>query len=128
MISYIGSIISKTEDIKAKISKARQAFPMLKPVWSFTILSESTKIRIVNTYVKSVFLYRFETWRLTIGLQQKIQIFINKCLRHICKVTWPRKISNEQLLKRISRESTSLQIKKRKPKKNITREALDWNQ
>lgn len=51
--------------------------------------------------------------RRTTGLQQNIYVFTNKCKRHICKVTWPIRISNEQLLERTSQEPTSLQIKKK---------------
>lgn len=112
----LGSIISKTgdsdDDIKSRISKAQQAFAMLKPVWSSATLRESTTIRIFNTNVKSVLLYGYETWRLTTGLQQKIQVFTNKCLQHICKVAWPRKLSNEQLLEHTCQESTLFQKKK----------------
>lgn len=103
--TYPRSIISKTggsdEDIKARIRKARQALTMLKPVGSSTTLTASTKIRIFNTNVKSVLLYGYETWRLTTGLQQKLKVFTNKCLRHICK--WHgQTISQEQLLERNS--------------------------
>nr|XP_034338546.1 uncharacterized protein LOC117692963 [Crassostrea gigas] len=99
---YLRSIISRTggsdEDINARISKARQAFAMLKPVWSSTTLNESTKIRIFNINVKSVLLYGCETWRLTTGLQQKSRFL-----------------------------PTNAFDTYRKPQNNITREALDWN-
>ena len=139
--TYLGSVIRKTvgtyEDINARICKARQAFAMLKPVSKSNVLSENTKVRIFNTNVKSVLFYGCETWRLTAGLQYKIQVFINKCLRHICKVWWPRKITNKQLLDRTNQDPAETHIKKRawqwightwrKPQNSITREALDWN-
>ena len=40
-------------------------------------------------------LYGSETWRLTKGLEQKLQGFINKSLR--LRIWWPRKISNKEL-------------------------------
>lgn len=71
---FLGYFISKTssdEGIKARISKARQAFAMLKPARSTSVISESTNIRIFYINVKSVLLYGCETWGLTAGLQQK---------------------------------------------------------
>ena len=66
---YLGSIISRTggtdEDIIARISKARQVFAMLKPVWRRSSLSLKSKLRIFTSNVKSVLLYGAETWRTT---------------------------------------------------------------
>ena len=66
---YLGSIISRTggtdEDIIARISKTRQVFTMLKPVWRSISLSLKSKLRIFTSNVKSVLLYGAETWRTT---------------------------------------------------------------
>ncbi|CAH8289053.1 unnamed protein product, partial [Heterobilharzia americana] len=89
--TYLGSTISTTggtgtdEDVKVRIVKARQAFISLKPVWRSSALSVRNKIRIFNTNVKSVLLYGSETWRVTKGISNKLQTFINNCLR--CLVT-----------------------------------------
>ena len=87
--TYLGSIVSKKggtdEGIKARIGKARQA------------LTTKTKLRVFGSNVKAVLLYGSETWRLTKGLEQKLQVFINKSLRTILRIWWPRKISNNEL-------------------------------
>lgn len=41
------------QDIKARISKPRQAFAMLRPVCGSSVLSKSTKIRIFSEYLIS---------------------------------------------------------------------------
>ena len=84
--TYLGSIVSKggtDEDIQARIGKARQAFAMLRPIWRSTALTTKTKLRVFGSNVKAVLLYGSETWRLTKGLEQKLQVFINKSLRKI---------------------------------------------
>ena len=115
--TYLGSVIRKTsgtdEDINARICKARQVFAVLKPVWKSNVLSENTKVRIFNINVKSFLLYGCETWRMTTGLQHKIQVFINKCLRLICKVWCLRKITNKQLLDLTNQDPAETHIKKR---------------
>ena len=93
--TYLGSIVSKkggtNEDIQARIGKARQAFAMLRPIWRSTALTTKTKLRVFGSNVKAVLLYGSETWRLTKGLKQKLQVFINKSLKNILRIWWPRK-------------------------------------
>ena len=76
--TYLGSIVSQKgatdEDIQARIGKARETFAMLKPVWRSTALTTRTKLRIFGSNVKAVLLYGSETWRLTKGLKQKLQV------------------------------------------------------
>ena len=99
--TYLGSTVSNKggsdEDIQARIRKARQAFAMLRPIWRSPALTTKTKLRVFGSNVKAVLLYGSETWRLTKEMEQKLQVFINKSLRNILRVSWPRKISNKEL-------------------------------
>ena len=98
---YLESIVSKKggtdEDIQACIGKARQAFAMLRPIWWSMALTTRTKLRVFGSKGKAMLLYGAETWRLTKELKQKLQVFINKCLRSILQIWWPRRIRNEEL-------------------------------
>ena len=62
---YLGSLVDthgETEaDVKKRISKARVAFHLLRNVWKSKVIGETTKIRLINTNVKSVLLYGAET-------------------------------------------------------------------
>lgn len=59
--TYLGSKFTTTGDcnieIDTRISKASQAFAMLKPIWRSKALNMHTKIRIFNSNVLSVLLY-----------------------------------------------------------------------
>lgn len=63
--TYLGSVINITgrtdEDVLARIGKARSAFKTLASIWSSREITTTTKIRIFNSNVKSVSLYRSET-------------------------------------------------------------------
>ena len=82
-------------------------------------------------------LYGCETWRTTKALHQKIQCFVNTCLRRILGIRWPDRISNTDLWERAGQEPLAKQILQRKwgwightlrkPPANITRQALSWN-
>ena len=138
---YLGSVVNidggADDDVKSRINKARVAFNTLRPIWNSKALSQRSKVRIFNTNVKAVLLYGSETWRVTHNITNKIQTFVNKCLRHILNIRWPEKISNIDLWRRTNQNPIGQDIKKRKwgwightlrkPADNVTRQALDWN-
>ena len=138
---YLGSIVAPgggTEaDITARINKAKAVFAQLSKVWNSSAVKTKTKLKIFNSNVKSILLYGSETWFLSKTLENKLQVFLNKCLRRILKIFWPRTISNKNLWERTSQEALPLQIKKkkfrwlghtlRKPVDDITKQALSWN-
>ena len=74
---------------------------------------------------------------MTENIRKKLQTFINRCLRHILKLIWPQKISNEELWRRTDEENIEITIRRRrwrwlghtlrKPQNHVIRQALDWN-
>ena len=139
--TYLGSIVSKTggtdEDIQAQIGKARQAFAMLSPIWRSTAPTTKIKLRVFGSNLKAVLLYGSETWRLTKGLEQKLQVFINKSLRNILRIWWPRKISNKELWRQAGQRPIEQEIRQRawgwightlrRPDGHVVKRALEWN-
>ncbi|KAG7298484.1 hypothetical protein JYU34_018114 [Plutella xylostella] len=83
--TYLGSKITPNggtdEDIGNRINKARGAFAMLSPVWRSSAFRLQTKIRLFNACVKTVLLYGCETWKKTVQTTNKLQVFVNRCLR-----------------------------------------------
>nr|KAG5687043.1 hypothetical protein BaRGS_002416 [Batillaria attramentaria] len=114
---YLGSVVDgqggTDRDVTARIGKARAAMVMLKNIWASKVVSIRTKLRIYNSNVKSVLLYGCETWKTTKTMQQKIQTFLNTCLRRIFNIRWPEKIRNEELWERAGQEPAAKQILRR---------------
>ena len=139
--TYLGSIVDKQGgtdmDAGARIGKARAAFIMLKNIWNSKVIGTQTKLRIFNSDVKSVLFYGSQTWRRTEKTLQRIQTFINRCLRRIFNIWWPEIICNEELWQRGGQEPVIRQILRRKwgwigytlHKKtgNVTHQSLFWN-
>ena len=125
------------EDIQARIGKARQALAMLRPIWRSTALTTKTKLRVFGSNVKAVLLYGSETWQLTRGLKQKLQVFINKSLRNILRIWWPRRIRNEELWRQAEQRPVEQEIRQRawgwmghtlrRPDECIAKRAIEWN-
>lgn len=138
--TYLGSIVSKdsgtTKDIQSRLRKACQAFSMLRPIWRSSEYSLKTKIKLYTSNVKSVLLYGAECWRTTKEDMNKLSSFQNNCLRQICKIFWPNKISNSNLHKMTGVKDIVDEIKQRrwrwfghimrKPANTIAKTALTW--
>jgi hypothetical protein len=91
--TYLGSNVSEdggaVKDVNIRIQKARRAFYRLLKIWQLTHIHKSTKSKIFNSCVKSVLLYVCETWLVSMEIQRKLQSFINRCLRFICRIWRP---------------------------------------
>ena len=116
--TYLRSVISTDnsaqKDIKARLNKARCAFSRLRSIWKSKQYSLKTKVRIYNSNVKSVLLYGSECWRIVKRDINKVNVFHNSCLRRICNIFWPNKISNNDLYQKTVCTSMDLEIKKRR--------------
>ena len=138
--TYLGSIIKPEggtkEDIYSRLGKARNAFKEMSKVWRSTQYSTKTKLRLYQSCVISTLLYGAECWRMTETDLAKLRSFHTTCLRRILRISWPEKISNEDLLKRCEQQDMSTIITKRRWKwighvlrrdpLSITRTALHW--
>ena len=137
---YLGSKITAdgdcTEEVKTRISKASQAFALLKSIWKNSNISNGTKIKIFRSNVLSVLLYGAECWKMTKSLEQKVDVFQNKCLRRIFKIFWPNTATNENLRERAGLEALPKIVRERRwrwlghvcrrPQESLIRRALRW--
>ena len=112
-------------------------FGILRSIWKSQQISPKTKLRFLNSNIKSFLLYGCETWKSTKTIDNRLQTFANKCLRQIMRIWWPRRISNQDLWYLTNQEPITQEIRKRKwrwighslrrPNTNIARQALRWN-
>jgi hypothetical protein len=139
--TYLGSVVTNTggadEDVENRIRLANVAYGALREIWSTNNISRRLKLQIFNSNVKSVLLYGCETWKVTKSVTNKVQVFINRCLRKICGIYYPETISNEDLYRLTDQTTVATEIGRRKwswightlrkPANDITRQALSWN-
>jgi hypothetical protein len=87
--------------------------------------------------VMPVLLYGCETWKIKQDIVNKLQTFVNRCLRNILRIWWPKTIINKELWETTQQISINREIKirtwtwightLRKDQNNNTRQGLDWN-
>ena len=105
--SYLGSILSKTptckKDVENRIKAAHSAFGQLSSrVFTNHALTIRTKIMVFRAVVLPTLLYACETWTLYRCDIQRLERFQQHKLRQILKVRWEDRITNTEILNRVS--------------------------
>ena len=65
--------------IQTRTAQTSAALTRLKPVWSNRSISISSKIRLVRSFVTSIFLYACQSWTLTAELQRRVRAMEMSC-------------------------------------------------
>ena len=103
---YLGSTfemnqINCSKDIFTRIGKASSAFSRLKsPLFSRKDISISTKMRVFNCSIMSVLLYGSESWVLSTGDLQKLEVVHMSWLRCILNVSLRDRLKNTVIKER----------------------------
>ena len=104
--TYLGSCISQdgtvTNEISARIAKARITFANLRHLWRQKGISLQLKGRVYKTTVRAVLLYGCETRPIRADDLRRLQIFDHQCLRSIARIGWNQRIKKEQIRKTVS--------------------------
>ena len=78
-----------------------------------------SKIRLMRSFVTSIFLYACESWTLTAELQRRIQVMEMRCYRMIIHISCKDHVTNEEVSAKIQQaigphEDLSAIVKRRK--------------
>ena len=100
---YLGSNITETnthmDDLKRRLSIAREKFSSLRIIWSSKHLSHKLKLRAFRALIVPIATYGSETWTLTKLMKSKIEAFEMQCLRSIANIHWSHFKTNTQVLR-----------------------------
>ena len=108
--SNISVVNSVQKDISVRINKARNIYCSLRNICKSNVYSLKTKVRLFNSNVISELLYGCQSWRVNRNDMHKLDVFQTKCIRRICNISWPNKISNEHIYRRTNSLPISCQI------------------
>ena len=93
------------------LGNAHSAVAKLLNIWKSNQYTMKTKLRLYNSNVKAILLCGSECWWVVKGDMATIEAIHNGCLRKICQIFWPNKISNVDLHKKTGCNSAVLEIK-----------------
>ena len=116
---YLGTLIMdnlRTEkEIQTRENLAKAKFCSMYKLLTSKRLKMSTRLRILKSYIFSIFTYGCEAWTLSKVLEKKIETFENWCFRTMGKIKRSDYISNEKVLSMLKTKRTLLKdIQKRK--------------
>ena len=102
---YLGAVITNTgsceEDVKSRIAISQTKMASLTmPLWNRTDIRRAAKMAMYRALITSSLLYGSETWALTRGQEQMLDVFDGKCLRKIEKIRWFHHVSDVNLRRR----------------------------
>ena len=117
--TYLGSVVyssaSCEADIDRRLCLAHGAMNSLKKtVWRSRYLSMGTKVRVFRSLVLPVLLYGCEAWTLSVGLNNRLDVFQTSSLRRIFGLRWSDFVSNAALLRRSGMRTVSCMIRQRR--------------
>ena len=94
------------------------------------------KIRLFNTIVTPTALYACETWKSTKTICRRLNVFQQRCLRRILRVSYLDRITNAEIHRRTSTRPFSEMVAERRfcfaghvlhlPPQRLARTSIDW--
>ena len=116
---YLGCWLNErwdyTQEVRARIEQARGSFEKMRKLVCRRELSLKCRLRIIRCYVLPVLFYGIEGWTLTKKLEGKLEAFEMWLYRRMLKIPWTARVSNAEVLNRVSKEKEVLyEIKRRK--------------
>ena len=95
------TLLNSEEDIKRRKILAINAANNLRRFFENNKLAVSLKLKLINTYIESIFLYNSETWTLTKSMEESINAFQRRIVRRYCfNIKWPKNLNNQDLYKK----------------------------
>ena len=96
---YLGSVITdegSKPEILSRTAQTTAALTRLEAVWIDKSISLSSKIRLVRSFVTSIFRYACESWTLTAELQRRIKAMEMRCYSKILHI-YKNHVTNEEV-------------------------------
>jgi len=94
------AVVVVVVEINTRLAKAAAVFRRLDNVWRSSTLSLKIKLDLYTSLIVSTAIYACKTWKSTVRISQKLDVFHQRNLRKILGVTWRDHLSNIEGLKR----------------------------
>ena len=98
---YLGAVVSddgSKPEVLSRIEHATAALTKLKPIWRDNNISLGSKMKLMRSFVISIFLYVCESWTLTAELEKRTQAFEMRCYQRLWNISYRDHITNEEVI------------------------------
>ena len=100
---YLGAVVSDDgfkPEVLSRIAQATAALIKLKPIWRDNI-SLGSKVKLMCSFVISIFLYACESWTLTAELEKRTQAFEMRYYWRLLNISYKDHVTNEEVRRKI---------------------------
>ena len=94
-------------EIKRRIGQAKTAFMEMRRVLSASTISIKIRKRLIKCYVSSLLTYGSKAWTMSKAMEKRLQVMEMCCWRKMMKISWTKKMKNEEVLDRVKAERES---------------------
>ena len=105
---YLGSLktsdAKSDQEIKRRNGIAKTAFKSMSNVLTARKINNQTKLRLIKCYIWSTMIYGCETWTISETMKKQLEAAEMWFLRRMMKISWTKKITNEEVLRRAQTE------------------------
>ena len=102
---YPGTVVSddgSKPEVLSRIAQATAALTKLRPIWRDKNISLGSKVKLMRSFVISIFLYACESWTLTAELEKRTQAFEVRCFRKLLNFLYKDHFTNEEACSNIN--------------------------
>ena len=102
-VKYHGAVVSDDGSKPEVLSteQATAAYTNLKPIWSDNKISLGSKVKLMCSFVISIFLNACESWTLTAELEKRMQAFEMRCYRRLLIISYKDHVTYEGVRRKI---------------------------
>jgi len=108
---YLGATLTENGtseiEVKHRVGMATSALARLESIWKMRSISMKTKIKLLNSMVKSILMYGCESWTITDKIWKKVEAFEMKCYRRLLGITWRERQTNGYVWNKIIEHFTT---------------------
>ena len=87
--------------VLSRIAQATTSFTKLKPIWRDNKISLGSKVKLMCSFVISIFLNACESWILTAELEKRMQAFEMRCYRRLLIISYKDHVTYEEVRRKI---------------------------
>ena len=101
---YLGAFVSDDSskpEVLSRIAQATEGLTKLKPIWRDNNISLESKIKLMRSFVTSIFLYACESWTLTAELEKRTQAFEMRCYLRLLNSSYKDHVTNDEVRRQI---------------------------
>ena len=106
--SYLGSTLTEdgksTKEVIKRLAQAKSTFMKFKTILTNPKLQTETRMRVLRTYIWSIVKYGCETWTICKNLEKRLNSFEMWCYRRMKRISWTRRMTNQEVLRKMGKE------------------------